>query len=113
MKLPESKLRRSAFSKITVLCLLAVLVASLGISIANDLYAFVKPDRAIDFTVDSPHSLEELSKDLDRKGVIANPTVFRLYVKSKGKEELLESFCGTVTLNASMSYREILLSFSQ
>ena len=113
MKQPESKLRRSAFSKITVLCLLAVLVAALGISIANDLYAFVKPDEIVSFTVESPLPLGELSKELERQGVIANSAVFHLYVKRKGRQELLESFYGTVTLNASMSYREILLSFSQ
>ncbi len=113
MKSPRSKMRRLAFSKITVLSLTALLVAGLGVSIANDLYAFVKPDREITLSIDEPCSLKELSKELEDQGVIANPTVFRLYVQSKGKGELLESFCGTLTLNSSMSYRQILLSFSQ
>ena len=107
------KLRRLAFSKITVLSLTALLVAALGVSVANDLYAFVKPDREITLSIDEPHSLTELSKALEEQGVIANPTVFCLYVQSKGRSELLEGFCGTMTLNSAMSYRQIVACFSQ
>ncbi|MBO5938548.1 MAG: hypothetical protein J6Q82_03505 [Clostridia bacterium] len=113
MKSQRSKLRRLAFSKITVLSLTALLVAAIGISVANDLYAFVKPEGEIVLSLDEPHSLKELSKTLEEQGVIANPTVFRLWVQSKGKTELLEGFCGTLTLNSAMSYRQILLCFSQ
>ena len=107
------KLRRLAFSKITVLSMTALLVAALGVSIANDLYAFVKPDCEIVLSIDESTSLKELSKSLEEQGVIANPTVFRLYVKRQGKEDPLEKFCGTVTLNSNMSYRQILLEFSK
>ena len=113
MNSQKSKLRRLAFSKITVLSLTALLVAAIGVSVANDLYAFVKPDREITLSIDEPLSLKELSKVMEEEGVIANPTVFRLWVQSKGKAELLEGFCGTLTLNAKMSYRQILLCFSQ
>ena len=111
MKQP-SHLRRLAFSSITVLCLLALLFVALAISVANDLYAFVKPNRAVSFTVEEPTSLKELSAALERQGIIANPTVFRVYVNHQGRTELLENFCGTLTLNSAMSYRQILLAFA-
>ena len=113
MNTSKQKLHRLAFSKITVLSMTALLIAALGVSIANDLYAFVKPDREILLSVEEATSLKELSEMLDEQGVISNPTVFRLYVQSKGRKDLLESFHGTLTLNSTMSYRQILMSFSQ
>ena len=113
MNSSQNKLRRLAFSKITVLSMTALLVAALGVSVANDLYAFVKPDREIVLSLDEPTSLKKLSKKLEEQGVIANPTVFRLNVQRKQKSDLLENFCGTLTLNSAMSYRQILFSFSQ
>ena len=109
----QNKLCRMAFSKITVLSMTALLVAALVVSVANDLYAFVKPDREVSFSIEEPTPLNELAKALEEQGVIANPTVFRLWVQSKGKGEALEEFCGTLPLNSAMSYREILASFSQ
>ena len=47
---------------------------------------------------------------LEECGVIANPHVFTLYVRSKDKTELLEAFVGNAELDRSMSYREILLA---
>ena len=109
----KNRLRRLALAKITVLALSALLVAALGVSVANDLYAFVKPEREVILSLDEPIPLKELAERLAEEGVITNPTVFRYYAKHQGKTELLENFCGTVTLNAKMSYRQILLCFSQ
>jgi len=108
----ENKLRRLAFSKITVLCLFAVLFTALIVSIVNDLYAFVKPEGEVLLAIEDPTELSELSQLLEQSGVVSNPTVFRLYVKNKNRTELLESFVGTLRLDTSMSYREILLAFS-
>ena len=108
----ENKLRRYAFSCVTVITLLALLLAALLVSVMNDVYAFVKPDRAVTLTVDEPLSLSAVAALLERNGILANPTVFRLYADAKGKRALLESFSGELTLNSSMSYREILLAFA-
>ncbi len=111
----KEKLLRSikrTLSKILPLCFLAILIAGLICSVANDMYAFVKKDREISLTFDSYCSLNELSKILADNGVISNPDVFKLYVKLKDKEALIEGFSGELKLNTSMSYREILLEFS-
>ena len=92
------------------MALVAVFIASLVIALANDIYAFIKPDGAITLSVDTPRSLPEISHMLEDCGVIANPYAFALYVKSKDKTELLESFVGNAELDRSMSYREILLA---
>ena len=109
----EAKLWRYAFARVTVLALLSLFLAALLIAIANDLYAFVKPDKPVILSVTEPMSLSELSQTLSRSGVIQNPTLFRLYVQSKDRTAVLESYTGTLHVNASMSYRELLLAFSE
>ena len=113
MNREQSKIRRLAFSKITVLCLLAVLFVALTVSIANDLYGFVGSEGEVILTIEESTDLTELSKLLEESGVVENPAFFRLYVKKKERTERLESFVGTLRLDTSMSYREILLAFSQ
>ena len=101
---------RRALSVILPLCVLSVLLAACVISIANDMYAFVKEDRHVTCYIKEGSTLEEISQELANGGVIKNPNVFCAYVKSKEKADDLSGFFGEVTLNASMSYREILLS---
>lgn len=109
--IPEKKIYRFAFSKITVITLVAILCASLTVSIANDLFAFVKPSKSISLEITEPIGLEEISVRLQQHGVIENSFAFLLYAKLKNKDELLESFSGTLELNSDMSYRDILNYF--
>ena len=112
---PQRKkaLYRLALAHLVRIVLIALLCVGILISVVNDLYAFVKPDRALTLSLDAPQTLGELAKTLARQGVIKNPTVFTLYVKGRGRQELRESFSGELLLNASMSYREILIAFAQ
>ena len=98
------------FGTVITMALVAVFVACFAIALANDIYAFIKPDGAVTLSVDTPCSVAELSDMLEECGVIANPHVFTLYVRSKDKTELLEAFVGNAELDRSMSYREILLA---
>lgn len=97
-----------AFGTLIPLALLALLLSALIVSIANDIYAFVKKDSETSMYLSEPCSLDELSKHLKDLGIIKNPTVFKLYVISKGKRSSLESFSGEVELNSNLSYRQIL-----
>ncbi|MBQ9085742.1 MAG: hypothetical protein IJY47_00985 [Clostridia bacterium] len=105
------KLYRFALSKVLTLTLLSLLIAGTLISVTNDLYAFVKPNRPITVTLETPLPLSELSQMLGEAGVVANPTVFQWYADYKEKKEALEQFHGTLELNSAMSYREILAAF--
>ena len=110
---PEiTKQYRLAYARITVLCLLALFCAAALVSVANDLYAFVKPNRTVTLSVETPLPVADLAARLEEIGVIQNPTVFRLYVRSKEKEALMEEFRGSISLRTDMSYREILLALS-
>ena len=112
-RVTERRLWRYAFACVAVLVLFSLFLTALCIAVANDIYAFVKPDRPITLTLDTPMTLPELSVAMSDMGVIQNPTLFRLYVESKHRVSLLETYTGTLQLNASMSYREILLAFSE
>ena len=57
--------------------------------------------------------VSDFSKLLHDNKVISNPHIFNLYIRSKGKNEFIESFVGEAKLDRSMSYREILLALQK
>lgn len=108
----KRRLYRIALARLSRIALLALLCVGIVVSAANDLYAFVKPDRAVVLTLGEPQPILRLSRHLASLGVIRNPSIFALYAKRSGRQAMLESFSGELALNASMSYRELLLAFA-
>ena len=106
----DKKAVRRIFSAIFVMTLTAAFFACLLISVANDMYAFIKDTGEVVLTVSSPLSVSDFSKALHDNNVISNPHIFTLYVKSKNKADIIESFSGEADLDRSMSYREILIA---
>ena len=104
-----AKIRR-ACAILLPLYFFSILLSAALISVTNDLYAFVKPDKNIIVTLDGGN-IFDTARHLEKSGVINNPTCFALYVRSKSAEERVLSFSGELSLNSSMSYREILTSF--
>ena len=99
---------RSVFGQVLTLVLLAALLAALLLSVINDMYAFFKPQEAVLLHVDAPRTLSEFSRMLEENGVLLNPHVFFLYVRARKSAPLIEDFSGDLSLDCSMSYREIL-----
>ncbi len=104
---------RRGFCKIITIALLAVFCAALLLSVANDMYAFFKPQGAVTLTVNEPCTLPEFSYLLEENGILFNPHVFSLYVHAKDKAALVESFTGELALDSAMSYREIVLCLAE
>ena len=109
----DKKAVRRIFSVIFVMALTAAFFACLLISVTNDMYAFIKTDGEVVLTVSSPLSVSEFSRLLHDNDIISNPHIFSLYIKSKNKTEVVESFSGEALLDRSMSYREILLAIKK
>ena len=107
------KLIKNTFEIIIIITLLSALISLAVISVANDVYAFVKPDESVTLRIDEPLDLGELSRLLQKEGVIKNPTVFSLFIRSKGKTDKLEAFVGEAFLRQDMSYREIMRTLSK
>lgn len=112
VELSAGKTASRTFGYIIPLCVLSLLLSGVVISVTNDMYAFVKPDREITVNIAAGSSLYDVSEQLGSSGVIMNPAVFRLYVSHKGKAEAVGKFCGELTLNSDMSYRTILLAMT-
>lgn len=104
---------RRVFRKILMIALCAALLAAAVISVANDMYAFVKPTRSALLSLEEKESLSDFARRLEQNGILANPHVFSLYVRSKNKVSLVEDFCGDIFLESSMSYRDILAALAE
>ena len=109
----DKQSRKNAFGKIIPLALVALLLAGAIISIANDMYAFVKQKHSATIFIEAESSVYKTAQLLEDNGIINNPAAFTLYVTSKDARDKILSFSGEIYLSASMSYREILRSFAK
>jgi len=112
IELSSAQRIKRACSVIIPLCFLSLLIAAAAVSAANDMYAFVKPNKTVNLSFDGSVSVYSVALVLEEKGVIDNPALFSLYVKSKHREEKIKKFRGDITLQTNISYREILSAFS-
>ncbi|MBO7310481.1 MAG: hypothetical protein J6U86_03710 [Clostridia bacterium] len=97
-----------AFGAVIPICLLAILISGIIISVANDVYAFVKPDAQIDIVIDTAYDAKAFSKLLQSKGVIKNAFVFELYLRSKSIYDISSLKDSELNLNSNMSYSRLL-----
>ena len=81
------------------------------VALANDAFAFIKPSMEISFSLSKPVGSYAFSKALQNSGIIENPFSFWLYTKHRHAESYIENFHGTIDLNSSMSYRELIQQF--
>lgn len=98
---------KRALGRVLPLCLTALLLAGAVISVANDVYAFVKADKNIVLSADEALDIGSLSRLLQEKDVINNAFVFELYLKSRGLNGARANLAEGLTLNSNMSYREL------
>ena len=102
-----------ALSVIIPLCFFSLLISLFIAFSANDIYAFVKPSGEVTLELSGERTLFECATLLEEHGVIKSPALFTLYVRSRGAESQLTSAVGDVSLDTSMSYREILKEFQK
>lgn len=106
------RLIKRTLARILPVCLFSIFISAFILTVANDMYAFVKEDRDVSLYVEAPYSIDDFSMLLGKEGIVKNPYVFTLYVKSKNKVQNVEEFTGELLLNENMSYREILAILS-
>ncbi len=102
---------KRAFGFVVPICVCSLFLAAAVISLTNDMYAFVKPEGEVTLTISSALDTREFAKLLADEGVLKNPFVFELYLRSKGKTAEIPYLRGEWTLRSDMSYRDILLEF--
>ncbi|HPE94960.1 MAG TPA: endolytic transglycosylase MltG [Bacillota bacterium] len=75
------------------------------IVVANDVFAFEKPDAEYTLTVAEGLTTDQLAVELNEMGIISYPKIFSLYVKYKIKEE--DYIAGNYAVSPNMNYEEI------
>ena len=99
---------------IFVICT-AIIVAYLGITIANDLFAFVKADKEIVITIDEDTTFRELASTLEKEGAVQYPLFLRIYNTFKNRDSKVEQQLevGEHRILANLNYDEIISTFTK
>jgi UPF0755 protein len=72
------------------------------------MFAFVKSDKTAEITIADEYDLHDISKLLEKEGIIKYPSLFALFARITDMDENISP--GTYTLSSSMDYRTILSS---
>lgn len=93
----------------------SIIIAYYGITIANDVFAFVKEDDTVEITVEKGDSIEEIAKKLDQVDAIEYPFVFKLYnsFKNRSSEKEQEFVPDTYTFEKNLNYDELIAKFEK
>ena len=96
---------------IYITCVLVVsgLLGYFGISIGNDVFAFVKDDFEVSITMSEATTLDEAADILHEKGVINYPGIFKFY--SKLRKKTWQPISGECKVSPSMSYDALFAAF--
>ena len=113
MLLTNAQKIRRACSVIIPLCFLSLFISLFIASSANDVYAFVKPEKTASLELFEGEGVYEVAKQLEELGIIEKPALFCLYVRTKHAEDKVICAEGSLSFDASMSYREILKVFAK
>lgn len=119
---PSKKKKNGILGSITkfVLYIVFVLAASVFcavaiIKVANDMFAFVKPENAITVTVPEDASTRDVAKILSENDIIEYPTIFGLYMDfKKGRSSYYTDGykSGEFELAPNMNYDDLIYSLS-
>ena len=90
----------------------AVALSVFGISVANDIFAFVKSDEAIQVTIPQNATLDEVAEELAAEGVIRYPRIFKLYAIYKVHDDM-EYIGGEYTVSPMTNYSGLLAEFKE
>lgn len=98
--------KKNAILYLICVLVVAAVLATSGILLSNDLFALAKSDEEITITIPEDASVGQVSRLLDRSGVINYSSFFHLFTSIVYNDVQFRS--GMWTLNSNMDYREIL-----
>lgn len=87
----------------------ALIIAFFVINVANDVFAFVKPEEEVTVVIPENCTTEELSKILGDNKAINFPWVFELYTKFKNNEG--DYIAGTYKVSPALNYDKMISEF--
>ena len=102
----------------TAVLLVGVLLAYGIILVGNDVFAFVKPDTAVEVVIPENATVDDIADILGEKEIIAYPSLFRLYAKFQGVDGVDDEgnsvfIPGTYAISPMNNYMQLLLAFQK
>ena len=102
----------------TFVLVISILLAYGIIMVANDIFAFVKPDTAVEVVVPEDASVEDIANILGEAGIIRYPKLFTLYagfqdVDGYDKEGNSVFLPGTYAISPMKNYQQLLYAFQK
>lgn len=109
-----SALGKSVAYIVFVICS-AIIIAYIGITVVNDLFAFVKSDKEIVVSVDEDTTFRELASKLEKEGAVKYPLFLRIYNSFKNRDSKVkqELEAGEYRILANLNYDEIISTFTK
>ena len=96
-------------SYITVVFVIAAIISTIVIFVANDMYAFVKSDEAIEIEIPEDASVSDIAEILNDNGIIKYKGIFKMYA---GRKDDGQGFsAGKYTVSPMSSYSDLLSKF--
>lgn len=105
-----------AIAYVIAVIAISILISVSVIYVANDTFAFVKPDREITVEIKEGATLGDVAKELHEKGVIEYPLVYRIYSKMRmDKKDYYtgEFVSGKHTLNSNLGYDKLIAKLAK
>ncbi len=91
--------------------IISVFLSISVITVANDVFAFVKSDEVVEVTIPEYATLSEVSEILYKNDIIKYPTVFKLYAVAENLDG--EFLAGTYPVTPMMNYETLLGEFKE
>ena len=100
----------------TAVILVSVVLAYVIIQVANDVFAFVKSDEAVEVVIPEDATFGDVANILGESGVIEYPILFKLYATVSGESEVDEDgnsvfIPGTYEVSPMKNYMQLLAYF--
>lgn len=114
-EMPDGKRSIPAFIKAIVYIVAVFAVAGIlayyVVVFANDMYAFIKSDEAVEVVIPEYATVGEISEILGEAGVVKYPSLLNIYAKIKEIDKTYKFVAGTYVVNGMMNYDELFLAF--
>lgn len=93
----------------------SIIIAYYGITIANDVFAFVKSDDEVKIVIEKGDDVKDIAKELKKAGAIDYPFVFKLYnsFKNRNSKAPQEFVADTYVFEKNLNYDELIAKFEK
>jgi UPF0755 protein len=97
---------------VVIVLIISAFLSYYVISVGNDVFAFVKPEKEITITIEEGMTRKEVAYLLEKNGIIEYSWVFNLFMIYQGDENV-EFLPGERTVKSTMNYSQILQALTQ